>query len=94
MMLLTISCGNNMNFLNDGLVGNGNVVSTKRNTESYNAIEAKTGINVLIEQSDNYAIEAKTDENLQEHLKLKSTTEHYPYFSTKTSILQKKEQYM
>lgn len=69
MMLLTISCGNNMNFLNDGLVGNGNVVSTKRNTESYNAIEAKTGINVLIEQSDNYAIEAKTDENLQEHLK-------------------------
>ncbi len=69
MMLLAISCGNNGSFLNDGLSGNGNVTSSKRTTENFDAIEAKTGIKVIIEQTDNYSIEAKTDENLQEHLK-------------------------
>ena len=39
-MLLTISCGNNVSFLNDGLSGNGQVTSTKRTTENFDAIEA------------------------------------------------------
>ena len=69
MMLLIASCGNNVSFFNDGLTGNGNVTSTTRKTENFDAIEAKTGIKVIVEQTDNYAIEAKTDENLQEHLK-------------------------
>lgn len=69
MMLLVTSCVNNMSFFNDGLTGNGNVILTKRTTENFDAIEAKTGIKVIVEQSNDYAIEAKTDENLQEHLK-------------------------
>lgn len=70
MILLSVSCGNNVNFLGEGLTGNGNVTSSKRTlTENFDAIEAKTGITVIIEQADNYAIEASTDENLQEHLK-------------------------
>ena len=70
MILLAVSCGNNVNFLGDGLTGNGNVTSSKRTlTENFDAIEAKTGITVLVEQADNYAVEATTDENLQQHLK-------------------------
>lgn len=69
MMLLMASCGNNVSFFNEGLSGNGNVTSTTRKTADFNAIEAKTGIKVVIEQSNNYEVEAKTDENLQEHLK-------------------------
>lgn len=68
MTLLVASCGNNVSFFNDGLTGNGNVTSTTRTVENFNAIEAKTGIKVIVEQTDNYAVEAKTDENLQEHL--------------------------
>lgn len=70
LILLSVSCGNNMNFLGEGLTGNGNVTSSKRTVaENFDAIEAKTGITVLIEQADNYAVEASTDENLQDHLK-------------------------
>lgn len=70
MMLLAMSCGNNMNFLGEGLSGNGNVTSSKRTlTENFDAIEAKTGVHVVIEQTDSYAVETNTDENLQEHLK-------------------------
>lgn len=59
-----------MNTLNGGLSGNGNVVSTTRTvSENFDTIEAKTGITVVIEQSNNVSIKAKTDENLQEHLK-------------------------
>jgi hypothetical protein len=70
MMLLMLSCGNVVNSLTGGISGNGNVVSTNRTvSEKFDVIEAKTGITVIIEQSQNVAIEAKTDENLQEHLK-------------------------
>jgi hypothetical protein len=69
MLLLAISCGNNVNFMNDGLTGDGDVTTSKRTADNFNGIEAKTGIKVIIEQSDNYAIEVKTNKNLQEHLK-------------------------
>ena len=70
MMLLMLSCGNVVNSLTGGLSGNGNVVSTNRTvSENFDVIEAKTGIKVIIEQSQNVAVEAKTDENLQDHLK-------------------------
>ena len=67
--MLLLSCGNNMNF-NNGLNGNGNVVTTNRSvSEAFETIEAKTGITVVIEQTNETSIEARTDENLQEHLK-------------------------
>lgn len=70
LLLLTTSCGKVINTLNGGLSGNGNVVSTTRTvSENFDTIEAKTGITVVIEQSNNVSIKAKTDENLQEHLK-------------------------
>ena len=70
MMLLMLSCGKVMNSLNGGLSGNGNVVTTTRTiSENFDVIEAKTGINVIIEQSSIVSIKAKTDEDLQEHLK-------------------------
>lgn len=70
MLLLMLSCGKVMNTFNDGLTGNGNVVSTTRTiSEDFDAIEAKTGITVIIEQSNTVSVKAKTDEDLQEHLK-------------------------
>ena len=69
-----LSCGNVVNSLSGGITGNGNVVSTNRTvSENFDAIEAKTGIKVIIEQSQIVTIEAKTDENLQEHLKTEVT---------------------
>ena len=74
MMMLMLSCGNVVNSLSGGITGNGNVVSTNRTvSENFDAIEAKTGIKVIIEQSQIVTIEAKTDENLQEHLKTEVT---------------------
>lgn len=70
MILLTVSCGNNVNFMGKSISGNGIVTSTKRTlTENFDAIEAKTGITVIIEQADIFEVKASTDENLQEHLK-------------------------
>lgn len=69
IMLIVASCGNNASFFNDGLSGNGNVTATQRTIEKFEAIEAKTGITVIIEQTNNFRVEVKTDENLQEHLK-------------------------
>ena len=67
--MLLLSCGNNMNF-NNGLNGNRNVVTTNRSvSEAFETIEAKTGITVVIEQANEASIDARTDENLQEHLK-------------------------
>lgn len=70
MLLLMLSCGKVMNSFGDGLTGNGNVVETTRTvSEDFDAIEAKTGITVVIEQSNTVSVKAKTDEDLQEHLK-------------------------
>lgn len=70
VLFLATSCGNVMNSLNEGLSGNGNVVETTRTiSEDFEAIEAKTGITVVIEQSNTVSVKAKTDEDLQEHLK-------------------------
>ena len=65
-----LSCGKVMNSLNGGLTGNGNLVTTTRTiSEDFDVIEAKTGITVIIEQANTVSIQAKTDEDLQEHLK-------------------------
>lgn len=70
MLLLTLSCGKVMNSFDNGITGNGNVVETTRTvSENFDAIEAKTGITVIIEQSNTVSVKAKTDEDLQEHLK-------------------------
>jgi hypothetical protein len=70
VLFLTTSCGKVMNSFNEGLSGNGNVVETTRTiAEDFDTIEAKTGITVVIEQSNTISVKAKTDEDLQEHLK-------------------------
>jgi len=66
--LLFASCNANMNWGN-GIDGNGNVTSQTRNVENnFSKIDVSRGLNVTIEQSDNYFVEVETDENLQEHI--------------------------
>lgn len=65
LVLLLNSCGNF-----NGISGDGNVVTTKRAiTESFTSIEAKTGLDVVIEQGNSELISVEADENLQDHIK-------------------------
>ncbi len=64
------SCSNNSNSMFEGIIGNGNVVSNNRKiTESFDTIESKTGITVILEQAPIHEVIVKTDENLQSILK-------------------------
>lgn len=96
LMLLAVSCGNNMNYFSEGLTGNGNVTTVNRTlTENFDAIEAKTGITVTIEQADKYAIDVSTDEDLQEHLKTEVKNGVLSiYFDENINKAQKREVYV
>lgn len=70
LFLLTVSCVNQTNFSIETIKGNGNVVTQKRSiSQSFDEVESKTGIKVVLEQSTNQEITVKTDENLQSILK-------------------------
>lgn len=70
VLLLMLSCGNSINTFNDGIAGNGTVLENNRTiSEKFDAIDVKTGVNVIIEQNEVASITVKTDENLQNHLK-------------------------
>jgi len=69
--LLVTSCNANINWGN-GIDGNGNVTKQIRNVENnFSKIEVKRGLNVILEQSNNYSVEVEADENLQEHITTK-----------------------
>ena len=64
LVVVLHSCGNF-----NGISGNGNVETTKRAvTESFSAIEAKTGLDVIIEQGNTTSILVEADQNLQNHI--------------------------
>lgn len=66
--LLFQSCMN-VNWDKDTISGNGNVATTTRTiTNSFNAIHAKTGLDIRIEQGNTTKIEVQADDNLQDHI--------------------------
>lgn len=60
---LMFSCGNF-----NSISGNGNVVTTNRNVPNFTSIEAKTGLEVILEQSNVTNVKVEADDNLQEHI--------------------------
>ena len=65
------SCHANINW-GDGLDGNGNVTTKKRNVEgNFTKINVSRGLNVKLEQADTYLVEVEADQNLQEHITTK-----------------------
>ena len=66
MALLFSSC--HVNF-GSGIDGNGDVTTEKRNVNgNFTKIEADSGLNVEVQQSNSYSVEVEADENLQEHI--------------------------
>ncbi len=56
--------------LNNSVTGNGNVVTEKRSIGSFDAIEAATGLNVIVQFGEASGdIEVVADENLQEYIR-------------------------
>ncbi len=54
--------------IGEGIDGNGNVVSEKRNVENFSKIDVNRGLNVTVEQSDTFFVEVEADDNLQAHI--------------------------
>lgn len=68
MALLFASCHTNFD-LGNGIDGNGNVTTEKRDVDgNFTKIEASRGLNVEVQQSNSYSVEVEADENLQEHI--------------------------
>ncbi|NJM79071.1 MAG: DUF2807 domain-containing protein [Flavobacterium sp.] len=66
--LLFQSCING-SWNKETISGNGNVATTTRTvTNNFNAVHAKTGLDIRIEQGNTTKIEVQADENLQEHI--------------------------
>ena len=58
--------------LGDGIDGNGNVTTEKRSIDgNFTKVEVSRGLNVTLEQADNYFVEVEADQNLQEHITTK-----------------------
>ena len=69
--LLLTSCRYDID-LGDGIDGNGNVITEKRTiNESFTKIEVSRGIEVIVEQDSNTAIEVEADENIIKHITTK-----------------------
>lgn len=66
--LLVSSCHTKFDFGN-GIDGNGNVTTEKRNVVGdFTKIDVSRGLNVEVEQSKSYFVEVEADENLQQHI--------------------------
>jgi Putative auto-transporter adhesin, head GIN domain len=61
------SCGGSYNY--NSIKGDGIVTEESRNTgENFNAIEASSGIKVVVEQESTTAVKVKADSNLMKHI--------------------------
>ena len=59
----------NSNWTRDSISGNGKVATISRTVNNdFNAVHAKTGLDVRIEQGNTIKIEVQADENLQDHI--------------------------
>lgn len=66
LTLLITSCNFNFN----GISGNGNVTTEKRTiNEPFTKIQAKRGVEVILQQNDEVDVEVEADENLIPHIK-------------------------
>lgn len=66
--VLFTSCVSNFQ-LGDGIEGNGNVITQTRDVDNdFDKVDVSRGLTVVLEQSDDYAVEVEADENLQEHI--------------------------
>lgn len=66
--VMLTSCHSSID-LGSGIDGNGNVTRQTRNVKGdFSKIDVNRGLNVTLEQSDNYSVEVEADENLQEHI--------------------------
>lgn len=64
--LLFTSCRHNINF-GEGKKGSGNIIEQTRTiNEDFKFIEVSTGVEVLVEQSDNKSVVVEVDDNLQD----------------------------
>ena len=69
--VLFSSCHANVNW-GEGLNGNGNVTTEKRNVDgNFSKVDVSRGLNVTLEQGDAYFVEVEADQNLQEHITAK-----------------------
>jgi hypothetical protein len=58
--------------LGNGIDGNGNVTTQKRNVEgNFTKVDVSRGLNVTLEQANTYFVEVEADDNLQEHITAK-----------------------
>jgi hypothetical protein len=56
----------------DGIDGNGNVTTEKRNVEgNYSKIVVSQGLNLTLEKADTYFVEVEADQNLHQHISSK-----------------------
>jgi len=59
-------------YFGDGIDGNGNVTTEKRNVEgNFSKVDVSRGLNVTLEQADSYFVEVEADQNLLEHISTK-----------------------
>jgi len=69
--VLLTSCHANIDWGN-GIDGNGNVTTQNRNVENnFSKIDVSKGLNLTIQQSNNYSVEVEADDNLQEHITIR-----------------------
>lgn len=69
--ILFSSCNSSIS-LGNGIDGNGNVTKQTRSVgNNFSKIDVNRGLNVILEQSDNYSVEVEADDNLQEHITTK-----------------------
>lgn len=63
LVLLAVSC---QNF--EGISGNGNVILENRTVTNFDKIEAKTGLEVILEQGSSTIVKVEADQNLLPHI--------------------------
>lgn len=69
--LLMTSCKYDID-LGDGINGNGNVITEKRTiNESFTKIEVNRGVEVIVEQDNEVAVEVEADDNVIKHITTK-----------------------
>ena len=58
--------------IGNGIDGNGNVITQKRDVgNNFSKIDVNRGLTVIVEQNDAYLVEVEADENLQSHITTK-----------------------
>jgi hypothetical protein len=69
---LFVSCHVRDIHFGDGIDGNGNVTTEKRNVEgNFSKVDVSSGLKVTLEKADTYFVEVEADQNLQEHISTK-----------------------